>query len=290
MNSSSKQNRLDWEEHGMNCSDPHCVLPVCVNWKLFRQAIARQSGRQICHTRVDTRRKDVNRQRSGPVLGHDTEEWLLQLQRDVQEFERVQSRVESLGTSEPNVNPLQVKWTNGSQQIPQATGHGPMQDMEKPTSWFPKNTLRKYEKGPALKVPPDKSIPNFDLEQFIPIDSYVVAPENKEDMETKCIPNDHAEIPTEFPVGPNAFKETVCSLEESKEQLQGIQSKGTNQIFGILSEILHTLEAPMSAELEAFCVQVLRKAHQEIQTGSRLMSSLTMCTWETQEWDMLYHQ
>ena len=255
----------------MNCSDPHCVLPVCINWKVFGQAIARQNDRQIkCHTRVDTRRKDASQPKSGPVLGHDNLERFLQFEREVKEFDQIQSNF-SERTKVPR-----------NQQVSQATSYGPL-----PASWFPQNTLQTDAKASAFT--PNKTIPNFDLEQFIPID--VVPLEKKEDMNNKCTQNDHAGIPTAFPVGTSAFteRESVCSLEESKKQIQGIQSKGTNKIFGILSEILHVLEAPMSAELEAFCIQVLQKAHEEIQTVSRFMSSPTICTLET-EWDMLFHQ
>ena len=258
--------RLDWAEHGMNCSDDHCVLPVCINWKAFKQTIARQNGRQTQD--VDTRSKDANQPWRGPVRGHNNDERFLQFQRDVQEFERVQFNISEYLAIKRNVNPLQVFPAVdkvGSQRVSQVTSYSPIQDTEKPT------------------------IPNFDLEQFIPIDSYVVPPE-KEDTKNKCTQNDHADIPTEFPVGPSAFKDTVCSLEESKEQLQGIQAKGTNKIFGILSEILHVLEAPMSTELEAFCIQVLQKAHEDIQTKSRLMSFPTTYSWETSELDIFYHQ
>lgn len=266
INKLSQQKRLDWAEHGMNCADDHCVLPVCINWKTFRQAVARQNGRRTQD--VETRSKGANQPRSRPVGGHNDERFL-QFQRDVQEFERVQFNISEYLAIKPNVNPLQAHPgvdKMGSQQVPQVASYGPVQDNEKPT------------------------IPNFDLEQFISIDPYVVPPEKKEDIKNKCAQNDHADIPIEFPVGPSAFKETVCTLEESKEQLQGIQAKGTNKIFGILSEILHVLEAPMSAELEAFCIQVLQKAHEDIQTKSRLMSFPTLCTWETSELDILFCQ
>lgn len=268
MNKLSQQKRLDWAEHGMNCSDDLCVLPVCINWKAFRQAIARQNGRQTQD--MHTRSKDANQHKSGLVRGHINDEQFLQFQREVQEFERVQFNISEYLAVKPNVNPLQVYQAVdkvGSQQVSQVTSYGPMQDIEKPT------------------------IPNFDLEQFVSIDSFVVPPEKKEDIKNdKCPQNDHADIQTEFPVGPSVLKETVCSQKESKEQLQGIQAKGTNKIFGILSEILHVLEAPMSAELEAFCIQVLQKAHKDIQNKSLLMSSPTMCPWETSELDIFYHQ
>lgn len=265
----------------MNCSDPHCVLSVCINWKVFGQAIARQNDRQInSHTRVDPRRKDASQLKSGPLLGQDNDVQFLQFLKEVQEIDQFQSDF-SERTKVPR-----------KQQVSQATSHGPMN-----TSWFPQNTLQTDKKSP---VRPDKIIPNFDLEQFISIDPYVNPPEKKEVMKNKCPQNDCVGISTEFPIGPSAFREreTVCSLGESKEQLQGIQSKGTNKIFGILSEILHVLEAPMSAELEAFCIQVLQKAHEEIQrkvnkeiqTERRFKSSPTKCTWDASEWDMLYHQ
>lgn len=267
INRRSQQKRLDWAEHGMNCADDRCVLPVCINWKAFRQAIARQNGR---HTQdKETRSKDANQPESGPVRGQNNDERFLQFQRDVQEFERVQFNISEYLAIKPNVNPLQVYPEVdkvGSQQVPQITSYGLIQDNEKPT------------------------IPNFDLEQFISIDSYVVPSEKKEDVKIKCTQNDHVDIPIEFPAGPSAFKETVSSLEESKEQLQGIQAKGPNKIFGILSEILHVLETPMSAELEAFCVQVLQKAHEDIQTKSRLMSFPTPRTWETSELDIFFCQ
>ena len=263
MNKLSQQKHLDWAEHGMNCADDHCVLPVCINWKAFRQAIARQNGRQTQD--VETRSKDAKQPRSGPVRGHNNDQRFLQFQREVQEFERVQLNIsEYLAGNKPTVNPLQVYPEVDkveSQQVPQVTSYGPMQDKEKPT------------------------IPNFDLEQFISIDSYVVPPEKKEDMKSKCTQNDHVDIPIELPLGRSAF-----SLEESKEQLQGIQAKGTNKIFGILSEILHVLEAPMSAELEAFCIQALQKALEDIQTTSRSMSSPSICTWETSELDIFFCQ
>jgi len=284
MNRSSQQKRLDWGEHGMNCSDPHCVLSVCINWKVFGQAIARQNDRQINgHTRVDPRRKDASQLKSGPLPGQDNDEQFLQFLREVQEIDQIPSNFS--------------EWTKvpRKQQVSQAASHGPMN-----TSWLPQNTLQTDKKSPAFKVRPDKIIPNFDLEQFISIDPYVNSPEKKEVMKNKCTQNDCAGISTEFPVGPSAFREreTVCSLGESKEQLQGIQSKGINKIFGILSEILHVLEAPMSAELEAFCIQVLQKAHEEIQrkankeiqTESRFKSFSTKRTWDASEWDILSHQ
>ena len=253
----------------MNCADDHCVLPVCINWKAFRQAIARQNGRQTQDVETG-RSKDANQPRSGPVRGHNNDERFLQFQREVQEFERVQFHISEYLAIKPNVNPLHEVYPEvdkvGSQQVPQVTSYGPIQDNEKPTT------------------------PNFDLEQFIAIDSSVVPPEKKEVVKNKCTRNDHADIPIEFSVGPSAFKETVSSLEESKEQLQGIQAKGTNKIFGILSEILHVLESPMSAELEAFCIQVLQKAHKDIQTKSRLMSFPTLCAWETSELDIFLCQ
>ena len=255
MNKPSQQKRLDLAEHGMNCSDDRCVLPHCINWKVSRQTTARQNGTQT--QGVHTRSKDVYKPRSGPVRGHTNDERFLQYQTlgEVQEFEQVQFNISESLAIRPNVNPLPAypamdKVRN--QQVSQATSYGPMEDIE-----------------------------NFDLEQFISIDSYAVPPENKEDIKNKCTQNDHADIPTEFPVGASAFKETFYSLEESKEQTQGIQTKGIKKIFGILSEILHVLEAPMSAELEAFCIQVLQKAHEDIQTKS--LSSSTICQWETSD-------
>ena len=245
---------LDLEEHGMNCSDDRCVLPQCINWKIYRQTVACQNGTQT--QGVHTSGKDVNQPRNGLAGGHTSDERFRQHQREVREFEEVQSIIRAI---KPNVNPLPVYPAAdkvGSQQVPLVPSYAPTEDIE-----------------------------NFDLEQYISIDSFVVHPEKKEDIENKYAENDHANIPIE--VVPSAIKDTFHSLDESKEQIQGIQAKGMNRIFGILSEILHVLEAPMSAELEAFCVEVLQKAREDIQT--KRLSSPTICNWEISELDIFYH-
>lgn len=288
MNMSSQKTGLNLNAHGINCPDPRCVLPICVNLKLqaTRHANSPQRDKQNRHASEDTSCRSVNRQRSGnckeslpltqSVLAHNAEEQLL---KELKDFERVfqnqnvefdSTFLESLGIARPNVNPLlghtgREDWNNvGSQQVPHPTDYDPILDMEMNTaSQFPAN------------AEPDKSISDLNedlqlpsyLEQFGPLSPYVVALEKEDDKTTKRTKHDHHDIATEFPPGFNAIKGTVNSLEDSKKELSGLQFKETNKLFGILSEILRMFECPMSADIEAFYVQTLQKALKEIQNA-----------------------
>ena len=306
MNRSSKKSGLNFDAHGINCSDTRCVLPVCVNWKLStRHVNSPQVDKQDRHT-ADTSLRSVSQQRSGDckeslslnqsVLAHDAEE---QLRKDLEHFERVfQSQrdefqstfLESLGITQPNANALhghtgQEDWNNvGSQQVPQVPDYDPILDMGMNiASQFPENAEQIYEKGSTFKASPHSSIsdPIEDsqlfsyFEQFVQMNPYVVASEEKENKTAKRTKRDHhhhydvtGKIPT---AGSNAIKET-SSLEDNKEQLCRLpfKEKCTNKLFGILSEILRMFESPMSADLEAFYVQILQKALKDIQNPVRL--------------------
>ncbi|XP_078371159.1 uncharacterized protein LOC144654813 [Oculina patagonica] len=288
MNVSSQKTSFNLNAHGMNCPDPRCVLPICVNVKLqaTRHTNSPQRDKQNRHANEDTSRRSVNRQRSGDckeslplvqsVLAHNTEEQLL---KELKDFERVfqnqkdqfdSSFLESLGITQPNINPLldhtgREDWNNvGSQQVPHATEYDPILDMEMNNDLqFPANS----EPDKSISDPSEDLQPSSYLEQFGPMSPYAVALEKEEDKTAKRTKHDHHDMATEFPPGSNAIKGIVSSLEDSKKQLRGHQFKESNKLFGILSEILRMFECPMSADLEAFYVQTLQKALKEIQNA-----------------------
>lgn len=300
-NMSSQKTGLNFNAHGRNCSDPRCVLPLCVNWKLsIGHASPPKKDKQTRHTNEDTTGQGVCRSRSGEckealfqnqtVLAHDAVHE--QLLEELKEFERVfqskkdqfeSSFLEALGIHQPNVYPLrgQDDWKNiGLQQVPHIIDYEPLLDKQmNAASRFPVNAEQTCMTGYTFDVPPDKSVSDSTedplclshLDQFIAMDSYVVGLAKEERNTAKRTRQDHKDFASQLPTGSNTIKETVSSLEENncKEKNRGLKckSKDTNKLFGILSEILRMFESPMSAEREAFYVQVLQKALREIQNA-----------------------
>lgn len=296
---SSQQTGLNFDAHGRNCSDRRCVLPPCVNWKLsIGHASPPKKDKKTHCTNEDTSGQGVSQLRSGgckeslsqnqTILAHNAGHE--QLLEELKEFERVfqskkdqfdSSFLEALGIPQPNAYPLrgQGDWKNiGIQQVPHITDYEPL--LDKPmnaASCFPVNAEQTCKTGSTFEVPPDKSDSTEDplclshLDQFIAMDSYVVGPAEEERNTAKRTRRDRKDIASELPTGSNTIKETVSSLEvnnrEKKNRGSKSKSKDTNKLFGILSEILRMFESPMSAEREAFYVQILQKALKEIQNA-----------------------
>ena len=301
---SALQKSLDYAAHGSNCSDTRCVLPVCVNFKLatrhsntpHKDKQNRHAGGDTSYIAVDSwqiSKASKEMSLNQAVLDHDVEKQLLE---DLEEFEKIfESRIADFGDQVGFKDPFEIGQQRNS--LPTYTTQGDCQvrrqaSREKKGSHQPNvtdygpifNTSRRTiftsPAVPTVGSIPDSSedplLPNY-YEQFMRMDQnsdcvHMTAKRTRthQDMmpaDTAIMEKTAASIKgtTEQPQGiPTSFP---GSLSPAPPEVEGIQPKPTNKMFGVLAEILRMFEKPMSAEVEAFFVQVLQKALKEIKNA-----------------------
>lgn len=111
----------------------------------------------------------------------------------------------------------------------------------------------------------DPFFPSF-YEQFASIDQFTVPVKRSGDIHAAKRTRKDSSMTKTMPVP--AFivgKKTACHFSSASEQFLGTHSDPSRMVFGILAQILHMFEKPMSAEAETFFVHVLQKALREIQ-------------------------
>ena len=282
---SALQKNLDYAAHGSNCSDTRCVLPVCVNFKLatrhsntpHKDKQNRHAGGDTSYIAVDSwqiSKASKEMSLNQAVLDHDVDKQLLE---DLEEFEKFfESRIADFGDQVgfkdsfeigQQRNSLPTYTTQGDCQVlgqasrekkgsqPNVTDYGPIFNTSR-------RTIFTSPAVPTVGSIPDSSedplLPNY-YEQFM-----------RMDQNSDCVHMTAKRTRTHqdmMPADTAIMEKTAASIKGTTEQPQGIQPKPTNKMFGVLAEILRMFEKPMSAEVEAFFVQVLQKALKEIKNA-----------------------
>lgn len=297
------QKSFDDAFHGKSCSDALCVLPQCVNFKLQTRHInppqkdkqSNVDGRDKAssETAVNTRQNNnggklmsLNR----AILDHDAEKQLLD---DIEEFERIlEGQKVDLGPQPNFRNRFEIDQQNSSPpyaaredcQIPTQTNSLPpyisRDDVQFPRQ-ISSEKARKHQPDPpeyddlfkrggaTFKEPCDlihstESDENpliFSYyEQFMSTDEFAVPQKTSQGGHTaKRTRTDFATT-----ISTTNVEKTSCHIPGTTEQLLGMQREPARKVFGVLSQILHLFEKPMSAEVEAFFVHVLQKALRDI--------------------------
>lgn len=239
-------------EHGENCSDLSCPLPMCVNWRLqkFRRGNRPQKDKQRGPPRAGSKRNRhehlqtrefFDKDSRAPFCTTDDNEEGRLMEQLLVDLEEIQNDFQGATGSDP-IGPLEaiLKWPS----LPSGMGalcHPQANQAHKPVIDF----LSSEPSNPA-----DSGCLLQDPEQFISLDSYVT---NK---------------PNPLPFTPPAAVMESTDQRLGKMSIPGEQPlqapNKSCKLFGILSEIFKMFEEPTTAHLQTIYEQVLQRALREI--------------------------
>lgn len=288
---------LDYDVHGKNCADIFCVLPQCVNFKLRTRHVSTfrkdKPDSQACGASADTTanilqnsNNDSNVASLGrAILDHDAEKQLLD---ELEEYERFLER--QVANMAPQLGFSGCFGYNPKEdcQVPRQTDslhcYSPKRDGQTPGETarnhqpYSRDYGAKFEGRRSTFMKPSNSavrlnkesdedpfFPSF-YEQFPSRDQFTVPVKRSGDIHAAKRTRKDSSMAKTMPVPATIVREkTACPFSSASEQFLGTHSDPSRMVFGILAQILHMFEKPMSAEAETFFVHVLQKALREIQ-------------------------
>lgn len=273
------QKNLEYGVHGKNCEDIFCVLPQCVNFKLQTRNVSSsrkdKPNNHATGASGDTTASVLQNNNGSnavslnqAILDNNAEKKLLD---DIAEIERfLEGQMGDTGPQpcfygrfdidEQNLLPpytskedIQV-----SQQTDSLRRYNPKRDSQTPGETarnhqpYSRDYGAEFERKGYNLVKPSNSVPLKKSEGI-----HAAKRSRKDPSVTKPML-----VPTTIVQG-----RTACHLSGAR-QFPSIQSKPSRMAFGVLTQIMHMFEKPMSADVEAFFVHVLQKALIEMRNAA----------------------
>ncbi|XP_022801263.1 uncharacterized protein LOC111338957 [Stylophora pistillata] len=301
------QKNLEYGVHGKNCEDIFCVLPQCVNFKLqTRNVSSSRKDKPNNHATGASgdRTASVLQNNNGSntvslnqaILDNNAEKKLLD---DIAEIERfLEGQMGDTGPQpcfygrfdidEQNLLPPYTSKEDFqvSQQTDSLHRYNPKRDSQTPSETarnhqpYSRDYGAEFERKGYNLVKPSNSVagrntesaenplfPSY-YETFTSTDQFTVPLKKSEGIHAAKRSRKDPSVTKPMLVPTTIVQgRTACHLSGAR-QFPCIQSKPSRMAFGVLTQIMHMFEKPMSADVEAFFVHVLQKALIEMRNAA----------------------
>ena len=268
----------DLSTHVQNCSNDECILPACVNWKLNIAKNCHKQPQQHKKREWSTIVSDAKNRKE--KLRHDKELDLATALsfEDLEELMKgdlEKRRPSCLATETDAKNSFHVSQNNpGCNQLDISLDNdvnvtlNSQENKSDEFAQFPLDKLAMILTG----ISPDESTARsletqsfpLEMKEFIPVDDFSYQRPSSRTTATTAGTEATEKLPLFCTL--KDYKPPHEDKSKLKKQASIIKSTNAKGLWGILAQILQMIEeGSVSADSEAFCVQVLQNALAELQ-------------------------